>query len=46
VKLDDGYLSDGEREGIIFIVGVRWNLGEITEWVVVRYHLMRARRSR
>jgi predicted porin len=46
VKFDDGHLTDGEALGNVFTVGVRWNLGEISERVVDRYHLYQARRKR
>ena len=46
MKFDGGRLADGEPLGNVFTVGIRWNLGEITERVVDRYQLFRARQSR
>ena len=46
VQFNNGRLSDGEELGNVFTIGVRWNLGEITERVVDRYQLFRARQSR
>ena len=46
VKFDDGHLTDGEALGNVYTIGLRWNLGEISERVVDRYHLYQARRKR
>ena len=45
-RFDDGRLFDGEELDNVFTIGIRWNLGEIAERVVDRYHLFRARQSR
>ena len=45
-KFDEGRLSDGEELDNVFTIGIRWNMGEIAERVVDRYHLFRARQSR
>jgi predicted porin len=46
MQFDEGRLSDGEELDNVFTIGVRWNMGEIAERVVDRYHLFRARQSR
>ena len=46
MMFDEGRQSDGEMRDNVFTIGVRWNLGEIAERVVDRYHLFQARRKR
>ena len=45
-RFDEGRLFDGEELDNVFTIGIRWNLGEIAERVVDRYHLFQARRKR
>jgi len=46
VKFDHGRLTDGERLGNVYTIGLRWNFGEISKRVEDRYHLYQARRKR
>jgi len=42
VQLEQSRLTDGERKDNVYSIGVRWNLGDITDWMVSKYRNMRS----
>ena len=42
-QFDHGRLTDGERLGNVYTIGMRWNLGEIGHWMLGKYRQLSSR---